>query len=563
MTDWIETSNQYARRTLAVERRISPETLSCFGDTESDAEVFQLPPERAEQEIAAYEELSTGLRRALSTEPHPQVGLDLELLIGVCGRELTHRRLENQLLLPYFNLPQILFHGLHPLLSPRIDPRRRRAVPIRLRRYTGGEPGYPPIAEQYVTLLRSRLDQPGLLFPPRETVARDLDTTAAYLAAIREGLEELGSRRDAAAFVRLRQQLAAADAFVREQVLPRTRADFRLPPELYSSHLKRNGVEMAIDELVGRAWVEFHATRREIEQLARRLDRESAAPAVTDYRECIRRLAATPAAADADVVALIRRRVRELRNLIERQGILTLPELGVGVVTASPAESARMPFVHVVIPPFLAPDRVAAIDLLVPARVPGKGPAAWLAELCSEPGSWYVAMHELAHALQFAVVAGGALPVVRLMHYTMSEVEGWAVYLEHELRPHLPPAAQLVALRGHLLRCARTIFEPQLHRGRVSADQVVRVLGDDLALSEAAARQELERYLLLPGQAASYLHGHFRHTEIRAEAELASGPHFHRRDYHDFILRQGLIPPALLHRQVDEYLAAARPGLAA
>ncbi|MCP4659233.1 MAG: DUF885 domain-containing protein [bacterium] len=57
--------------------------------------------------------------------------------------------------------------------------------------------------------------------------------------------------------------------------------------------------------------------------------------------------------------------------------------------------------------------------------------------------------------------------------------------------------------------------------------------------------------------------GHFRHTEIRAEAELASGPHFHRRDYHDFILRQGLIPPALLHRQVGEYLAAARPGLAA
>ncbi|MCP4656317.1 MAG: DUF885 domain-containing protein [bacterium] len=557
MTNWKETSNQYGHRALAVERRIVPEPGSCFGDTESDAEVFQLPPDRAEQEIAAYDELSTGLRQSLSAERHPQVRLDLELLIGYCERELVHRRLENQLLFPYFNLPQVLFQGLHPLLSPRVDPRRRRAVPIRLRRYAGCERGYPPIAEQYVALLRSRLDQPGLLFPPREAVARDLDTAAAYLAAIGEGLVELGSRRGDAAYVRLRQQLAEADAFVRDQVLPRARADFRLPPELYASHLKRNGVEMAIDELVGRAWVEFHTTRREMQLLARRLDRESAAPAATDYRESIRRLASSPA--DDDVVSLFRRRVRELRNAVERQGILTLPEVGVRVVTASPAESAMMPFVHVVIPPFLAPDRPEAIDLLVP----GKGATAWLAEFSSEAGSWFMAMHEMAHAIQLAVVAGGDMPLVRMTYYTMSEAEGWAVYLENELRPHLPPAAQLLALRGHMLRCARTIFEPQLHRGRVSSDQVVRVLCDDLVLSEAAARQELERYLLLPGQAASYLHGHFRHTELRAEAELALGSHFHRRDYHDFILRQGLIPPALLHRQVGEYLVAARPGLAA
>ncbi|MCP4545765.1 MAG: DUF885 domain-containing protein [bacterium] len=52
----------------------------------------------------------------------------------------------------------------------------------------------------------------------------------------------------------------------------------------------------------------------------------------------------------------------------------------------------------------------------------------------------------------------------------------------------------------------------------MSADQVVRVLGADLALSEAAARQELERYLLLPGQAASYLHDLFRAREQPSEA---------------------------------------------
>ncbi|MCP4661371.1 MAG: hypothetical protein GY856_38705, partial [bacterium] len=106
MANWIETSNQYTRRVMAVERRIAPEGLSYFGDTEADPEVFQLPAGRAEQEIAAYQELLAGLRQALGAERHPQVRLDLDLLIETCERDMAHRRLEHQLLVPYFNLPQ-------------------------------------------------------------------------------------------------------------------------------------------------------------------------------------------------------------------------------------------------------------------------------------------------------------------------------------------------------------------------------------------------------------------------------------------------------------------------
>ncbi len=561
MENWIETSNQYTRRVMAVERRSAPEGLSFFGDTEADPEVLKLPAGRAEQEIAAYQELIAGLRQALGAERHPQVRLDLELLIETCERDLAHRRLEHQLLVPYFNLPQAVFQGLQPLLSQRLDPGRRRALPIRLRRYAGDERGYPPIAEQYVAMLRARLDTPGLLFPPRQTVIRDLESTEVFLNTMREGLVAAGSRGDDAAYERLCNQLAESDAFVRDQVLPRSRADFRLPPELYASHLKRNGVEMPIDELVGRAWVEFHTTRRRMQRLARRLDRESAAAPAADYRETVRRLAAAPAG--GCVVALVRERVRELRAAIERRGILTLPELGVRVVSASHAESLIMPFVHVGIPEFLAPQQAEAIEMMVPAGVPEQGIAAALAELSSDAGSWYLASHELAHGIQFAVLAGGDLPLARKMYFTMSDAEGWAVYLENELLPHLPPAAQMLSLRAHLLRCARTIFEPELHRGATRPDRVVRVLRDDLVFSDAAARQELERYLLLPGQAASYLHGYFRQTEIRAETELALGPQFNRRDYHDFILGQGVIPPTLLRRQVDEQWVPARPELAA
>ncbi len=40
--------------------------------------------------------------------------------------------------------------------------------------------------------------------------------------------------------------------------------------------------------------------------------------------------------------------------------------------------------------------------------------------------------------------------------------------------------------------------------------------------------------------------------ELRAETERALGPKFDRQKYHDFLLAQGLLPPALLRQAVFE-----------
>ncbi len=72
----------------------------------------------------------------------------------------------------------------------------------------------------------------------------------------------------------LGRQLAAHAAFVRRQVLPRCRADFRLPAELYAAQLRAAGVEMRQEELASRARVALRETRRQLEVEARRLARE-------------------------------------------------------------------------------------------------------------------------------------------------------------------------------------------------------------------------------------------------------------------------------------------------
>ena len=65
-------------------------------------------------------------------------------------------------------------------------------------------------------------------------------------------------------YARLKEQLAAYDGFVRKEILPRARTDFRLPPELYAYRLEQVGVDMPVEELVGRAHVAFKEIQSEM-----------------------------------------------------------------------------------------------------------------------------------------------------------------------------------------------------------------------------------------------------------------------------------------------------------
>src|SRR5262249_9659775 len=102
-----------------------------------------------------------------------------------------------------------------------------------------------------------------------------------------------------------------------------------------------------------------------------------------------------------------------------------------------------------------------------------------------------------------------------------------------------------------LLRAARAFLDPELHAGKITPDQARRVLLEDVVESEAMTEQEVERYMFrMPGQATSYFYGYTRLNQLRADVEKALGPRFDPRRFHDFILSQGLLPPALLRKTV-------------
>ena len=73
--------------------------------------------------------------------------------------------------------------------------------------------------------------------------------------------------------------------------------------------------------------------------------------------------------------------------------------------------------------------------------------------------------------------------------------------------------------------------------------------------------QALDRYTFrMPGQATSYFYGYTRLMALRTATEIALADHFDRLAFNDFIISQGLIPPALLERAVKEqFIPAQRP----
>jgi len=406
--------------------------------------------------------------------------------------------------------------------------------------------GRPPVTEQFEQRLRSWLGKPELVAPCRESVARNLEASPIYLRDLGRLLERFAIHGCEASYTKLCRQLSRCDAFVRDRLLPRAREGYRLPGELYASHLLANGVEMSPGELVSRSRVDLKRTLREMRVLARHLGGESSL-----LGEVLRNLGKQRIPGER-IVSHYQERVGALRELIEGRGILTLPELEVRVVAATAAESARMPFPHVPFPRVIGAS-AEPIEIVLPLlRSPQGGEISGSMDAGSESASWSVAAHEASHAIQFAALRASGVPLARALFGSMSECEGWAVYLETELICDLPPAARMISLRSHLLRCARTILEVEIQQGIRSPAEAERVLCDDVGLTAAAARQELARFLLMPGQAPSAPYGYTRHLELLAETELALGRRFYRRRYHDFLLAQGLAPLALVRQRVLE-----------
>ena len=97
-------------------------------------------------------------------------------------------------------------------------------------------------------------------------------------------------------------------------------------------------------------------------------------------------------------------------------------------------------------------------------------------------------------------------------------------------------------------------MDPMINTGMLTPDDAVDFMVEQAALSLPMATSEANRYsFIMPGQATAYYYGYMNLMRLRTELEVKLGDDFNQREFHDFILEQGLLPPELLRAAVLEH----------
>ena len=549
---WVAKSNENASVLLKVMAKYDPEGAGELGISGLDEQI-SVPtldnPERVRRDTAQAVAI---LQSRLAAEQNPLVRQDLEILIQAGQRDIRASQAYEQHLLPYFNVGRMIFSGEQVLLNPQVAPDRRKAAVVRLRRYTGLENGYTPTTLLAEQIFRQKVKTAGLLGPSKAEVDQDLATMHSYVEGIGELLKKFNMTGYQDAYGKLKDQVAQYETFVRTEVLPRARTDFRLPPELYAINLENAGVDYQPAELIKLAHQSFSQIQQQMQDVARKVASEHGF-ASSDYREVIRKLKENQIAAD-HVMPAYHDTLAHLEESIRREHLVTLPSRPCIIRIASAAETAEQPAPHYRPPPLINNHGEQGQFVLPGGTTGANGKALKYDDFTFQAASWTLTAHEArpGHDLQFSsMVERGVSQARAIFAFNSVNVEGWALYAEWFMYPYMPDDGKLISLQLRLMRAARAFLDPELQQGKLTRQQALALLQKDVVLSEAFATEEVDRYTFrMPGQAVSYFDGFSRLLQLRADVQKAMGSRFNVEQFHDFILAQGMLPPKLLREAV-------------
>jgi uncharacterized protein (DUF885 family) len=559
---WVKKSNENAKLLLNVVAKYSPEGASSLGVDGFDEQITDMSRDQFEPTNKDTRAAIAELNRRLKRETDPKVRQDLEILLKAAEDQLRTAALTRKYLLPFTDINQLLFGVMRQTLDPRIPKERQQTIVARLEKYAGLAKGYRPITELAGERLQERLKaNKNLLGPYKGEVEQALNDGPALVKGMRELLAKSEVKGWEPAFAALEKQLAAYDAQVRAQVLPRARADHRLPAELYADNLRQFGVDIPPQELVAKALTSFAEIRNQMNITAGLIARERKLQDA-DYRAVIRELKKQQIPVE-QVMPLYAERLGQIEAAVREQGIVSLPSRKAVIRLATAAENAQQPAPHMSAPRLIGNTGEYGEFVLTTGMPPdASGKALVFDDFTHQAGSWTLTAHEArpGHELQFAKMLETGVSTARAVFaFNSVNVEGWALYAEAEMQPYEPLDGQLFALQARLQRAARAFLDPMVNLGEITPEGVKSFLMEEVGLSEGMATQEMQRYIFrAPGQATSYFYGYQRLMETRQAAEVALRRKFKRQAFNDFVLAQGLVPPALLRKAVMEEFVPAQ-----
>lgn len=205
----------------------------------------------------------------------------------------------------------------------------------------------------------------------------------------------------------------------------------------------------------------------------------------------------------------------------------------------------------------------------MPGDLTGKRPGVFFVNLRDMKEIHKFAMKTLAyhegipgHHFQLSIAQElKGLPIFRRMLPFTAYAEGWAMYAEtlaRELGMYKgDPYGELGCLDSELFRAVRLVVDTGIHFKRWDREQAIVYMTDHSAQDADSIVSEVERYIVMPGQACAYKIGMIKMLELRDRARSILGDKFDLRQFNSVLLQNGAMPLYLLEKVVQGYIDAS------
>ena len=177
-----------------------------------------------------------------------------------------------------------------------------------------------------------------------------------------------------------------------------------------------------------------------------------------------------------------------------------------------------------------------------------------------------LAFHEAVpgHHLQISLASeNGNLPAFQREMGLTAFVEGWALYSEglaDELGLYRTAEEKLGQLGFEMWRAVRLVVDAGMHAKGWTRQQAIDYLVAKTGHRVEEATNEIDRYIIWPGQALAYKIGELELRKIRVSAQKALGERFDLRGFHDRLLAHGAVTLDMARRLIERWVAEQKGG---
>jgi uncharacterized protein (DUF885 family) len=154
------------------------------------------------------------------------------------------------------------------------------------------------------------------------------------------------------------------------------------------------------------------------------------------------------------------------------------------------------------------------------------------------------------------------VPFFRRMVPFTAYAEGWALYAEKLAREigmyRDDPYGELGYLDSELFRAVRLVVDTGIHFKKWTREQAIEYMDAHTSEDHASVVSEIERYIVMPGQACAYKIGEIKIVELREKAKKELGARFDLCHFHDLVLKNGAMPLSILEQVIEADLAGTK-----